>query len=1004
MNLRNCWLTIIGLLPATVVLAQIPPPQFETIDVESGLSQNSVYAIYQDRRGFMWFGTADGLNRFDGERIRVFKSPNQLIANSNVIRGAIAEDHKGRIWYTNETGIYRVNPISERVEKVVNFIDSARLGFVYYAQLHLDEKENIWLLNPQIGLLKYMIESNTFNRFNFPQEIGEEEYPVSSEVIDNHIYFQFPGRKGNLKFDLKTLEYSWVFSEFENLKIKKSNNGLFLIQPGKMYLYESSTREIKSIKINFNGLVTDLIEDWEDRIWIASDNGVWLFSRADNRLIHYKNDYSRIKTLPADFTKTLFIDATSNLWIGTDGGGVAKLDLKPGRFNLFPTDKSNYPMLTNYFIRCFFEDDRNRIWVGTHYHGFFIFDPKDGSIKSYQHSPTNEKSLPSNSVGAIYQTRNGVMLVGHDKGVSIFDEYNKQFMPVFIKPHTDIKESTNPLYQIYELKNGELLIATFFAAYKIHRSARGVYQGENWKSLTGNVMGFHQDVNGTYWVATQVGGLFKVEEKDSSIIDVPCFFARTNLRSIHADERDPEILWLASGSGLIRFNMRTYEYKIYDEQAGIPGGFVYGVVEDANHNFWLSTNAGLCFFNRQTESFQTFTAKDGLQSNEFNTGAFYKGRSGTIYFGGIKGFNWFSTGAERNSYPPPRSDIVSILANELHIMNDSTIFINRNLTLPYHQNDISFEFAVFDYTRPEANRIRYRLENWDKDWVTTFSKSARYANLPPGNYMLRVKASNAGDNWGEESLVNITIKAPFWRTNWFYGTMVLLLFGAVVGVTRMIAQRKLQRRLLELEKHQAVLQERERISKDIHDDLGTGLSKISILSELAKQPHGEEFTSRQLDKISQASHELIDNLGELIWSHAPANDSLQKLFWYIREHLSPVFEGTDIKFSITFPELKKDRDVPAEWRRNIFLVTKEALHNVLKHANASVVSLNFSIQNEKLIMVVTDNGIGFDVKMEVAAGYGLTNIRKRIKDCGGTVHLASIVGEGTTLQVDVPLV
>jgi Y_Y_Y domain len=240
------------------------------------------------------------------------------------------------------------------------------------------------------------------------------------------------------------------------------------------------------------------------------------------------------------------------------------------------------------------------------------------------------------------------------------------------------------------------------------------------------------------------------------------------MRSIHQDEQLPEILWLCSSAGLIRFDTRTNDYMFFNEENGYPVGFVYGLVEDDQHNFWLSTNSGLIYYDRKSETLQNFTVKDGLQSNEFNRGAFYKGSSRNIYFGGIKGFNWFRSGVEKATSKPPRSAIISTLVNDVAITNDSTYYSTRTISLPYYKNDLLFEFAVFDYTRPEANKVQFKLEGWDEHWISTNQKSTRYSNLPHGNYIFKVRTANSSSEWGEEDRVTISIQAPFWNTNWFY--------------------------------------------------------------------------------------------------------------------------------------------------------------------------------------------------------------------------------------------
>lgn len=980
-------------------------PRFETLDVENGLSQNSVYRIYQDKRGFMWFGTADGLNRYDGTNIRVFKSKSKAIAkaNSNYIRGWICEDDLGRLWYANETGIYFYNPVKEEIEQAYDFVNEQIKGLVYYSVLTLDNDNNLWLTNPGKGVVRYSIHSKTLEVIKFPDDIKQNEFAITPLPTNRYIFLQIPTKPGILRFDLRLKQYDWLFKEYENVFVRSDSRELFLIQDKKLFHYDSLTREVRDVPLNLSSPISDVFLDSAGRYWISTfGDGIHVYHPKERKSYVYHHETATSKSLSSEITTCLFKDSKDNLWIGTDGGGVSRIDLKPPRFNIFPILPSEHPELNDYFVRCFYEDPQGRIWFGTSLEGLVIYNPIEGTLKKYSHRTGDKKSLPDNSVGSILRDSSGNIWVGHNKGISLFDEKKNQFLHVPIMPHPNVMTNNIRVTEIKELIGGKLLVSSSFGIYIIQKDKEGFYYGYTWKDFTSNTSGVLQSKNGIIWVASQVQGLYGVRPTDSLIWAGQNFFDRINIRSIHQDEREPEIIWLCSGAGLIRFDTHSKEYKFFSEEHGIPGSLVYGMVEDENQNFWLSTNSGLCFFDRKKETFQNFTVKDGLQSNEFNTGAFYKGPSGTIYFGGIKGFNWFKTGVERFNQKPPRAVVVSTMVNDQRIVNDSSFYFTRSLTLPYNRNDLSFEFAVLDFARPEANKVQYQLEGWDKQWITTYLKSVRYSNLPHGKYILRVRAS-AGDVWGREDQIVISIKAPFWDTTWFYGGLSLFILLFVVGITRMIANRKFERKFREIEKQRAISEERERISKDIHDDLGTGLSKISILSELAKQTHGEEFTTRQLEKISQVSHELIDNLGELIWSHTPTNDSLQKLFWYIREHLSPAFDGTDIKFKIVFPELIEDRDIPAEWRRNIFLVTKEALHNVLKHSQASIVSLKFSIQDKKLMMVVTDNGRGFDVKLKASTGYGLANIRKRVEDCGGTLQITSTIGEGTTLRIEVPL-
>lgn len=989
-------LVLILILPG---FSQTIAPRFETLDVENGLSQNSVYRIFQDRIGFIWFGTADGLNRYDGNTIRVFKytAPSIAFANSNTVRGLLLEDQQGRIWYANETGIYFYNPVTEKIEQAYDFLTKQGSGFVYYSALALDEQGDFWLLDPGRGVIRFSIYTKLVETFKYPSSIRPGEYALDPQSGKRYFYLQVPNRNGVLRFDKNAHTYDWIFEDLPNVNVVAESTQLFVSKNESLFFYDSTNHRLEPIPIQTISTISYAQQDAFGRYWVATrGDGLHVIDRGKPWV--FRNDRSKLKTLPSNFVTRLFIDADQNLWIGMDGGGVSRLDLRPPRFNIFSLSDGD-PVMKDYFIRCFYEDDHGRIWFGTLQDGFFIFDPQNKRIKKY----SSENGLPGNSVGSIFRDRKGQVWIGYNQGISRFDEATGKFYPVPMEHAQYFNRDDNYVTQIIELPSGELLLSCYYGIYKIEQDKEGRYRCTNWKEFTSRAVGIIQTPDGHYWVASQVQGLYHVYPEEPRTLDTRVFFSRINLKSIHQDEQNPQLLWLSSGAGLIRFDTQTGSYKLYDEQAGIPGSFVYGLLEAADHNFWLSTNSGLCFFDRKNETFQHFTVADGLQSNEFNSGAFYKGPSGTLYFGGIKGFNWFSTGAERPTRTPPRSRVTSVQVNEVVVSHDSTFYFTRSLARPHHQNDYVFEFAVFNYTHPEANKVQYMLTGWDQNWITTDQKVARYSNLSPGSYHFKVRASTGNSAWGPEDQVSILIRSPFWRTAWFYGICSLIVLGMLGAGTRFIAHRKVEKKIRELEMQRAVWEERERISKDIHDDLGTGLSKISILSELAKQSKSaDDFTQRQLEKISDSSHELIDNLGELIWSHNPANDSLMKLFWYIREHLSPVFDGTTTVLQLSLPDLTTDRSVPAAWRRNVFLAVKESLHNVLKHAQASRVELDFKVHDQHLHIYITDNGGGFDPS-RTTPGNGLINIRKRMADCGGSVSIESQLGAGTQIHLIVPL-
>ncbi len=985
------------------ISAQRIIPRFETRSVDDGLSQNSVYSIHQDKKGFMWFGTSNGLNRYDGENVKVFKAKSPLLekANVNFIRGNLCEDKSGRIWYANETGIYYFDPAAEEILKAYNFMLGNTGTINYYTGLALDDQENFWLSSSGSEIVKFSVSSQQLQRIPLPREITNTDAIQYGSRAGNALILYLFQKKRNLKFDLNSYQFQWVTASTGNEILRTDGKYFYLIDKNKFSSYDSLLSKEVNSTVEVQDDINKILTDSFGRVWISTFGaGLYCYYPEGNKIVNYHRDHSKIKSLPFDITTYLYIDKTNNLWIGTDGGGVARLDLKPSRFSIFPLNQGDYPLLKDYFIRCLYEDEKGRIWFGTLHNGFCIYDPADGSLSNYANRPEDPNSLPVNKVNIIFRDRDNNMWIGHSKGVSIFDERRKTFIHISFLPFSVERLSNVDVYKLLQLPDGTILASTQIGVLKLKkvndRYECGIYRPE--VKIAGTDI--KQFSNGDLWITSRERGLNYFKYTDNAYENKERFFNGVNLRSIHIDEQNPDLIWICSGAGLISFNIKSFEYKLYNEQNGMPDNYLYGILEDKDHNFWMSSNTGLYSFNRKEEKFINYSVKDGLQSNEFNARAFHKGTSGKFYFGGINGFNFFDPGETSQQLMPPKVGITNTLINDKYFKRDSSWVEGTTITLKYFENDLAFTFEVFDYTHPDANQIQYMLEGWENEFITTSTKNARYSNLPPGDYTLRIRGSNNGQVWGEEDNLQIFIQAPFWKTNWFYGSVMLLIMGGIVMATRSYYKQKVNRRLRELEKQQAVLQERERISKDIHDDLGAGLSTIAILSELVKQnAKQDDFTEKQLYKISESSRRLIENMGELIWTHNPTNDSLLKLLWYLREHLGGMFEGTTTLFNISIQENVVDRPVKVEWRRNIFLITKEALHNVLKHAHASFVDLSITVTSDNLIIVIRDDGVGFNAEEKKNSGNGLANMERRARACGAELGIESYSGGGTSLTV-----
>ncbi|HEY9364577.1 MAG TPA: two-component regulator propeller domain-containing protein, partial [Chitinophagaceae bacterium] len=756
---------------------------------------------------------------------------------------------------------------------------------------------------------------------------------------------------------------------------------------------------INGKKISFYSF--DGINDKSGRLWMtARGNGLLYYDESNGTFHKYHHDNSKIKSLPFDLTTCLFIDRNENLWIGIDGGGVARLDLKPPKFNLYPLSEGDFPILNDYFTKCFYEDEKGRIWFGSQTNGLNIFDPHLQELTNYHNETGNPNSLPGNMVGSIIKDKEGNTWVGSSGGISIFNEKEKSFNTIPIQGIPKLYPLLNNLvYKMIQTEDSDFVVATIYGIVKIVKEKKGNFKGYYFpdnKYLISATTDIIEMPGNTYYATVPSQGLYQLEASGNQYKFINSYLNGIDLRSVKKDERNAGYLWIGSGKGLIHFNTITHTYKTYDEKDGLSNSYVYGCLEDSTGNLWISTNKGLSFYNRQENKFKNYSFQNGLQSNEFNTQAFYKGGSGNFYFGGIKGFNWFKPGHDSKETLKPVAAITSIKINDILFQKDSGFLSNNTITVPYYKNDFSFKFAALDYTRPEANNIQYMLESWDAGWVTADNKSARYANLSPGNYTLKLKVSNANGTWSDEESINIVIKLPFWKQTWFLSIIGLLLFLAIVVSTNRISQQKAKRKLRLLEKQIAINAERNRISADMHDEIGSGITHIALLSELIQtRLNKESQLKKDINIIATSARKLVQTMSDIIWALNPQNDTLENLLAYIREQSQQYFEPLEMQFEIDFPDAVPEIKLSNAERRNLYLVTREALNNAMKHSAGTAIKLKLEITKKSFCFSVSDNGKGMNEKCKHGSN-GIRIMKKRMEDINGTIEWLSL--NGTTVK------
>jgi signal transduction histidine kinase len=439
----------------------------------------------------------------------------------------------------------------------------------------------------------------------------------------------------------------------------------------------------------------------------------------------------------------------------------------------------------------------------------------------------------------------------------------------------------------------------------------------------------------------------------------------------------------------------------------LPDNFIRAILEDGNGCLWLCTLNGLSRFTPQTGLFRNYDASDGVTIGPCQLPTGYKNKKGEMFFGGSNGLVRFHPDSIKdNPYMPPI--VVTAFSKFDKIVHlDSAISETRQIELSYKENVFSFEFAALNYTSPEKNQYAYKLEGFDSDWTYCGKRRyATYTNLDGGRYIFRVKGSNNDGIWNEEGTsIAVVITPPFWATWWFRVFALAAVFGSVAGSVRYIEIRKMKRRIELLVQERALERERSRISQDMHDEVGASLTEIAILSELAQKEMGGEsdVAGSHIRKIADRSREVVDSISEIIWTINPKNDHLDDLVAYLHHYAMQFLKSTAIRCRFESPEAIADFSLSAEVRRHIFLVVKEALHNVVKHSGATETTVRCGLRGGIVEVSVEDNGMGFPIDQISRFGNGVPGMRKRIENIGGTFTLDSHRGGGTRVCISVPV-
>lgn len=805
---------IAGVLLAAVLCAPLQAKErllFESLSLEQGLSQSIVECIIQDRYGFLWLGTEDGLNRFDGYDFTIFKEdpadPDSL-SHDNIL--CLLEDKDGYIWIgTYHGGLNRYDPQTGKFRRFrhdLNRPDSLSNDVV--AAICQDNKGSLWVATVG-GLDIWNPEKNNFlhaaDQGNGWDILSGCSVTALAEDRGGRLWIGTNG-SGVFRVDKsgsapKRLDHAELA---QTSVISICDDGSGRIWMGTQHLgvfrWDPKTagmRRFEFVSGRNEGLrsptVRSIIRDRSGEIWLGTDNGLHRFENDNQGFSVFNSTSGDPRSLGHNEVHCVFEDSSEVLWVGTYGGGVSKTVGRKNHFRHYRSNPDDFNTLSNDIVWSFWEDAEGILWIGTHGGGLDRLDRRTNRFTHYRHRPGEPSSLSDNHVRVVMQTRDGLFWLGtNNGGINRFNPRTGIFTTFRNDPDDPSSLSFDGVRCILEDSLNNLWVGTLGGG--LNRMDRdsgrftrySVRPGDPQSISNSVVRVLYESPPGTLWIGTYGGGVDRLDIRTGRFTHLraepenPDALSNNYVFSIH---QDPDgIFWLGTEGGLNRFDPETGKFRRFSESDGLPDNTIYGILQDNDGFLWLSTSNGLCRFDRSTGTCRNFHYVDGLQNNEFNGGSFYRNSRGELFFGGINGFNIINPARIRENHHRPPVVITDFRKFNQPVPLDAPVHTLQRVVLSHRDDMISFGFAALDFTVPGKNQYAYCMEGLSEKWIHTAAnrRMATFTSLPAGRYTFRVKGSNNHGVWNQEGIaVLVRVNPPWWRTWWFQLSLLLLVLATI---------------------------------------------------------------------------------------------------------------------------------------------------------------------------------------------------------------------------------
>ncbi|MBK8944000.1 MAG: hypothetical protein IPM32_01910 [Ignavibacteriae bacterium] len=930
----------------------------KTFSVRNGLVDNEVRNIFQDSKGYLWFATNNGVSRWDGNNFYNLTKFDGLTSSAVF---DITEGNDGTIYFAN-FGVYGITTFNDgKIDTILNTPNN-KVDFV--SVIHAN-KDGSLILGASQGI--YLFKNNVLLNLNEMNNIPAS--PIHKKLISDENLIYFASSNGILEYSNNQLKSivneKHVNDPFFSAIGKNKNGELYFGGSGKLYSFNNG--EIKSFVPNKKILNIDLNDIYFSKIsdvgYFSTDLGLGILSQGKIELLTTQNGltFNRGWVVYESNLGDLFV---SN---GLDGFQI----YEPNKIENYNSQNG----LPDNNVFNFFQANNGIKFINT-YGGLLV--ENNISSKIYETPEFQNYNIRLSFI----ESKNGNIYIGSRLGIDIFKNNKIQSLIKF-KGTIDVhSEGSNYVFALAETKNGEIFAGTYKGVYKItNDEIKLITKSDGLKSnyvqaviSTKNnsiIFGYHNsgiDIysNGNFKNFSMLNGL-----SDNSILDL-------------YETQNGKILIATQNGGLNIFNNNKIE--IFKTKNGLLSNEIRAVAEDEFGNIYLTSPKGfnILTFSENNYLIRSFNEEDGLIGNDCNVGALFVDENNNVFIGTKNGLSKYNPNFDKlNKIPPP------VYINGVEIFNQPQNLkkFKQDPQLNYDQNYLKFSYVGINLSAPHKIIYKYKLSGVDIDWVESNVNSVQYTSLDDGNYIFEVKAKNEWGYWSEPTQLSFVINPAWWETWWFYS----LSFIAIGSLIAFISSYR-YRHLLAIEKM------RSKISADLHDSVGSGLSEISILTELLKYqvPEEKQELKSGLGNVSTISRTLVESMGDIVWLVNPKKDSLKDLFKRLQLSYHEVLKHTDTDLFVENLDELENIKLPMNFRQHLYLIFKEAINNAIKYSDADLLTLNIKTAGNLLTVTFSDNGKGFDLNQE-KLGNGLLNMQNRAKEIGGKIEYFSEVNNGTKI-------